>query len=209
MEKRTSKRHARRLKVRFGEKGTQPGFSHSGFTHDVSATGLFVVTGQRPKLRARMHLEVTLAGEQPLYLEGVVTRHVLVPPELRQVLTAGFGVRLLRGPELMGELVPSMNTLNTGARDESFVLSFRDAASWRAAVEKDFKRGGLFVWTRKPVVQNMIVTVAFDLAFLRHQLEFDARVVHANPGSDGRTGVGLVFVDTAAAIASLCATVDY
>lgn len=209
MEKRTSKRHARRLKVRFGEKGSTPVFSHSGFTHDVSMTGLFVVTGQRPKLRTRMHLELTLPGERPLYLEGVVTRQVLVPPELRQVLSAGFGVRLLTGPELIGELVPAMNGMTAAVKEEPFLLSFADAASWKAAVEKDFKRGGLFMWTRKTVVQNMIVTVAFDLMFLQHQLAFEARVVHANPGPDGRTGVGLMFVDAAAAVASLTATLSH
>lgn len=209
MEKRTSKRHARRLKVRFGEKGTNPIFSHSGFTNDVSATGLFVVTGQRPKLGTRMHLEVTLPGELPLFIEGVVTRQVLVPPELRQVVRAGFGIRYLQGQELIAELVPAMKEMNAAVKEEPFVLSFADAASWRAAVEKDLKRGGLFVWTRKTVEQNMIVTVAFDLMYLQHQLAFEARVVHANPGPDGRTGVGLMFVDAAAAVASLTATLSH
>ena len=209
MEKRISKRHARRLKVRFGEKGANPIFSHIGFTNDVSATGLFVVTGQRPKLGTRMHLEVTLPGELPLFIEGVVTRQVLVPPELRQVVRAGFGIRYLQGQELIGELVPAMKEMNATVKEEPFVLSFADAASWRAAVEKDLKRGGLFVWTRKTVEQNMLVTVAFDLMYLHHQLAFEARVVHANPGADGRTGVGLMFVDAEAAVASLTATLSH
>lgn len=203
MEKRRSKRHGRRLKVKFGEKGTSV-FPHSGFTNDVSATGLFVVTGQRPAPGTRLHLEVTLPGELPLFIEGVVTRQVLVPPELRSVVKAGFGVRFLVGTELMAELVPAMT--NT-AKEDPFLLTFPDEEGWRAAVEKDFRRGGLFVWTGKKVAENMIVSVTFDLLFLRRQLAFEARVVHTNTGSDGRTGVALMFVDAPAAIASLTSTV--
>ncbi len=204
MEKRRSKRHAKRLKVRFGEKGTAT-FPHSGLTNDVSATGLFVVTSQKPKPGTRLHLEVTMPGELPLFIEGVVMRQVLVPPELRQVVKAGFGIRFLLGSELMAELVPAMTSQ---AKEDPFLLTFAEKDEWRAAVEKDFKRGGLFVWTRKAVAQNMIVTVTFDLIFLRRQLAFEARVVHTNAGADGRTGVSLMFVDAPGAIASLTSTLD-
>lgn len=202
MEKRRSKRHGKRLKVKFGEKGTAT-FPHSGLTNDVSATGLFVVTGQTPKPGTRLHLEVTMPGELPLFIEGVVARQVLVPPQLRQIVKSGFGVRYLLGSELMAELIPA---LSTPAKDDPFLLSFVDEEAWRAAVEKDFKRGGAFVWTRKTVAQNMIVTVTFDLLFLNRQLAFEARVVHTNPGTDGRTGVALMFVDAAGAAAALTAT---
>jgi Tfp pilus assembly protein PilZ len=205
MEKRKSKRHAKRLKVQFGEKGTTT-FPHSGLTNDVSATGLFVVTGQKPKPGTRLHLEVTLPGELPLFIEGVVTRQVLVPPELRQVVKSGFGVRYLHGSELMAELVPAMTS---ALKEDPFLLSFEDEAVWRAAVEKDFRRGGLFLWTKQSVAQNMIVTVTFDLIFLNRQLAFEARVVHTNPGPDGRFGVAMMFVDAPAAIASLTSTLGH
>jgi hypothetical protein len=205
MEKRRSKRHARRLKVKFGEKGTAT-FPHSGLTNDVSATGLFVVTGQKPKPGTRLHLEVTLPGELPLFIEGVVTRQVLVPPELRQVVKSGFGIRYLSGTELMAEIVPAMSAPH---KEDPFLLTFADEASWQAAVEKDFRRGGLFVWTRKTVAQNMIVTVTFDLLFLQRQLAFEARVVHTNTGPDGRIGVAMIFVDAPAAIAALTSTIGH
>lgn len=204
MEKRRSKRHARRLKVRFGEKGT--GFPHSGLTNDVSASGLFVVTGQRPKPGTRLHLEVTMPGEVPLFLEGVVTRLVLVPPELRQMLRGGFGLRYLQGNELATELVPS---LGSTAKEDPFLLSFADEAAWRAAVEKDFRRGGLYVWTKKAVVPHAIVTVTFDLIFLSRQLAFDARVVNTNPAADGRTGVSMMFLDPPSVVASLTSTLSH
>ena len=202
MEKRRSKRHAKRLKVKFGEKGTST-FPHSGLTNDVSASGLFVVTSQKPKLGSRLHLEVTLPGELPLFLEGVVMRQVLVPPELRQVVKSGFGIRYLLSSELMAELVPAMTS---PVKEDPLLLTFAEEDAWRDAVDKEFKRGGLFVWARKTVAQNMIVTVTFDLIFLRRQLAFEARVVHTNAGADGRTGVSLMFVDVPGAIASLTST---
>lgn len=204
MEKRRSKRHAKRLKVKFGEKGTST-FPHNGLTNDVSATGLFVVTGQSPRPGTRLHLEVTMPGELPLFIEGVVMRQVLVPPELRQVVKSGFGLRYLQGSELMAELVPA---LAGAVKEDPFLLTFAEQDAWRTAVEKDFKRGGLFVWLRKSVAQNMIVTVTFDLIFLQRQLAFEARVVHTNAGADGRTGVSLMFVDAPGAIASLTSTLD-
>jgi hypothetical protein len=204
-EKRRSKRHARRLKVRFGEKTTHE-FPHSGLTNDVSATGLFVVSSHNPKAGTRLHLDITLPGELPLFVEGVVARQVLVPPELRTVVKAGFGVRYLLGAELMAELVPAMTTL---IKDDPFTLTFTDEAAWHAAVEKEFKRGGAFVWTHKTVAQNTIITVTFDLRFLGRQLAFEARVVHTMPGPDGRIGVALMFVDPIGAAAALSSTMGH
>lgn len=201
-EKRRSKRHARRLKVRFGEVGTA-GFLHQGLTNDVSSTGLFVVSSQTPKPGTRLHLEVMMHGERPLFIEGVVARLVLVPPELRQIMKAGFGLRYLSGTEIMAELVPSLTVIR---KDDPFVLTFLDDTTWRAAVEKEFKRGGVFVWSPKVVASNTIVTVTFDLRFMDRQLAFEARVVHAMPGADGKHGVALMFVDPAGAAAALTAT---
>lgn len=202
-EKRRSKRHARRLRVKFGEKGTAV-FPHSGLTNDVSATGLFVVSSHNPRPGTRLHLEVTMPGELPLFIEGVVARQVIVPPELRQVVKSGFGIRFLLGAELMAELVPAMST---PVKDDPFCLTFVDEPTWRAAVEKEFKRGGAFVWTHKAVAQNTIITVTFDLRFLNRQLAFEARVVHTLPSADGRYGVALMFVDPAGAAAALSSTI--
>ena len=94
-----------------------------GLTNDVSATGLFVVTSQKPKPGTRLHLEVTMPGELPLFLEGVVMRQVLVPPELRQVVKSGFGIRYLLGSELMAELVPAMTS---PVKEDPFLLTFGD-----------------------------------------------------------------------------------
>lgn len=202
MEKRRSKRHARRLKVRFGD-ATVAGFPYSGFTNDVSSTGLFIVAGHSLTPGTRVHAEVTLPGERPLYIEAVVTRQAVVPPELRQVVRSGFGARFLTGVELMAELVPA---LAAPKKDDPFLLTYADAEALRGAMERELKRGGVFLWSPKAVPQNTIVTLVFDLKFADKQLAFEARVVHTTPANDGRFGVALMFVDAGAAVTSLSST---
>ncbi|MFO0601480.1 MAG: PilZ domain-containing protein [Myxococcaceae bacterium] len=201
-EKRRSKRHSRRLKVRFGDAGSNA-FPHNGLTNDVSSTGIFVVTGTNQKPGTRLHLEVMMTGEQPLFIEGVVARQVIVPPELRQVVRAGFGLRYLTGTELMAELVPA---LQGPKKDDPFTVVFDDESTWREAFEKEFRRGGCFVWSPKPQAPNSIVTLTIELRYSGRTLAFEARVVHVMPGPDGRHGVALMFVDAAGVAASLAST---
>lgn len=204
MEKRRSRRHGRRLKVRFGEKGQ--GFTHSGITNDVSATGLFVLANQTPKPGTRLHVEVTLPGELLVFAEGVVARQVIVPPQLRQVVKAGFGLRYLTGAELMAELVPALSTVRP---DDPFLLRYEDETQLHEAFEKELRRGGVFVWSARAVTLNSIVTVTFDLVFLEKRLAFEARVVHAMPGAEGKHGVGLMFVDPGAVTGALAALLGH
>lgn len=210
-EKRRSKRHARRLRVRFGAVG-EAGFPHVGITSDVSASGLFVLSTQRVVPGDRLHLELTLQDEKPLYVEVVVARKVLVPPELRQVVHAGFGARYLTGPELMGTLVPSLvgDGHRTGTapvyvaadveppRVDPFTQVYDSATAWNEAVEREFKRGGVFLWCPTAQPSNAQVTITFDLRFAGRQLALPARVVHSAPGPDGRHGVALMFTDPGA-----------
>lgn len=201
-EKRRSKRHPKRLKVLFGDKSTN-GFPLSGLTNDVSSTGLFVVSSHNPKPGTRLHLQVILQGESPLFMEGIVTRQVHVPPELRQVVRSGFGVRFLQGAELVAELAP---TIASTKKTDPFWLEFNEPEAWRQAAEKEYKRGGVFVWSPEAAPQNAIITVTFDLRFQGRQLAFQARVVHVMPGPDGRFGVALMFLDPVAAAAALSGT---
>ncbi len=225
-EKRRSKRHPRRLKVRFGEHQVA-GFPHVGITSDFSDSGLFVICTQRIAPGTRLHLEVTLQDEKPLYAEVVVARQVLVPPELRQVVHAGFGARFLTGPELVRELVPSLSAERGAAARNAGQASGPPGASpprpppapapftqvydsepvWREAVEKELRRGGVFLWHTSAMANDTLVTVTFELRYAGRTLTLPARVVHSLPGADGRHGVALMFTEATAA-AAITATLE-
>lgn len=201
MEKRKAKRHGRRLRVRFGGRSDE-GFPHSGLTHDISATGLFVGTGHGVRPGERVHCEVTLPQGAPLFLEGVVARQVIVPPELRSVMRSGFGLRLLFANELLGELVPSQ-VASLAPQEDPFCLAFHALPEWRAVFEQDIRRGGAFVMAEEAVPRDSVVTVTLDLRFLKRQLSFEGKVIRVEPWRDGRTRHAVAFLDPTAVVEAL------
>lgn len=201
MEKRKAKRHARRLRVRFGGRGEE-GFLHSGLTHDISASGMFVVTGHGVKPGERVHCEVSLPTGRALFVEGLVARQVIVPPELRAVVRSGFGVRFLSGADLLGELVPSQAP-SLSVQEDPFCLAFHTEPEWRAMFEQHIRRGGAYVWTDEAVERDSVVTVTFDLRFLKRQHSFEGRVIRQEPWPDGRTMHAVAFLEPAAVVAAL------
>lgn len=197
-EKRTARRLARRLKVRFGEK-ERGGFTSTGLTNDISSTGMFVSTNAVAAITpgTRLHLEVTTPENQLMYFEGVVARQVVVPPELRAVIKEGFGLRFLTGSDLVSELVPAAQTSG------QLRLTYETVAALRDAWERELKRGGAFCWTDRACALNSIVVVEVNLPFAGRRLTFDARVVHLVPEQQGRHGLAFMFVDTTGAMAAL------
>jgi hypothetical protein len=201
MEKRKAKRHARRLRVRFGDSKIE-GFPFGGLTNDVSSTGMFVVTSHSSAPGSRLHFEVLLADQRPIYLEGVVARRVLVPPELRTVVRTGIGVRFLGGLELMGEFVPTTRSASP-IKADPFKLTFKTPSEWKAAFEQDFKLGSANVVSAERVAPNTIVTLTIDLPFLKKQVVCEARVVRQELWFDGRTNHALAFMEPTETVASL------
>jgi hypothetical protein len=196
-EKRKARRFARRLKVRFGEKGRP--FSFTGLTNDISATGMFVSTTAGIKPGARLHVEVTTADETLIFFEGIVARQVVVPPELRTLMRPGFGLRFLTGTEVMSELIPSL-------KDQTHLqVVFDSVDAFRDAWDRELKRGGAFLWAERAYPLNSIVTVEFDFAFANRRLAFESRVVHVVPEQQGRHGMAFMFLDVTNATTALSA----
>jgi hypothetical protein len=187
----------RRLKVRFGEKTRGAVYTHSGLTSDLSSTGMFVSTSASVAPGTRLHVEVTTSENQAIFFEAVVARQVNVPPELRTVMKAGFGLRFLTGTELLSELAPSI-------KDRSQLhISYESVTILRDAWERELKRGGAFCWADRSYPLNSIVTVEFDLPFAGRRLAFEARVVHQVPEQHGKHGLAFMFLDVANASAAL------
>lgn len=193
MEKRRHRRYSKRFKVNFGEKA----FTHTGFSGDVSATGMFIVTAQAAKVGSRQHLQIMLDGDRCVYAEGVVARLALVAPELRQIMKGGFGVRYLSGVEMMAEMVPHL-------KDKTRIeLIYPTQEEFAKAFETELKRGGVFAWTEKQHAIDTIINVEVEAPFVKRTLSFEARVIHVVPGPDGRHGTALMFIDANGAITGL------
>ncbi|GMU65945.1 MAG: hypothetical protein AMXMBFR36_22190 [Acidobacteriota bacterium] len=113
-ERRNADRFARRLDLRYWRSGgTQP---LSGFTTNVSATGMFLATTQvlQPGERVRVEL---LDAKNGAMLEGQIVRVHRVTMALRHVDTPGAGVRFLPPEELVAAIVPAVR-LRSIARQE-------------------------------------------------------------------------------------------
>lgn len=101
-------RKKKRLKVRFGVDYPK----RVAFTGDISAGGLYIITGQPERPGTKLLIEINLPDEQEVILYGRVCWAKKVPPNLiRLANKAGMGVQLIRFE--MGEqaLVDYLNTL--------------------------------------------------------------------------------------------------
>ncbi len=193
MEKRRNRRHSKRFKVRFGVKD----LTSSGFTNDVSSTGMFVVTTSLLSIGERVHVEVTLDDENKLYFEGAVARLTMVAPELRTIMKGGFGLRFLSGAEMMGEMVPHL-------KDKTrIVLTYPTLGGFQNAFDNELRRGGCFVWTHSHYPVNSIVHLEIAADFCNRNLAFECRVMNVVNGADGRFGTALMFLEQASALAGL------
>jgi Tfp pilus assembly protein PilZ len=181
VDKRRQRRYRRRLLVKFGETD----LNQSGFTTDMSATGIFIQAPRLVTLDSHLHLQVFFASDKYFFFEGEVRRHKQVPLNLRTVERGGFGVRFLSAAELVAAAV--------GIRDTSLELHYATREELQKAFLGELRVGGVFVPTTKLVAQDTDVTVDVCLDFVDERFEFPAKVVHVS--SIGVQGLGLVFAD--------------
>jgi Tfp pilus assembly protein PilZ len=102
MSRRTAERYSRRVEVRFWRRGhDQP---HSGFTIDLSRTGMFLGTSMSLDPGERLRLEI-VDRERGFMIEGQVARVHRVSLALRHVEQPGVGVRFFGPGDLVSELI--------------------------------------------------------------------------------------------------------
>jgi PilZ domain len=94
-ERRAFPRHRRRLLVEWAANG----FSSAGFTHDVSATGMFVCSLHIPEREMVLTINLAHPDGRKIRLRGVTVRSYQVAPSLRRARRSGFCVRLVEAPE--------------------------------------------------------------------------------------------------------------
>jgi len=89
-DKRVFPRLKKRLVVEFSSDGE----THTGFTHDLSHTGFFVVTTSLPKPGSRIPATLHLPDGRRITVTGQVIRSRRVPPQLRDSMANGFSLQL-------------------------------------------------------------------------------------------------------------------
>lgn len=94
-QKRSFERKKRRLLVEFTIDGTH----YSGFTNDVSPTGIFVRSSRLPDLDQALAVTLHLPEGKHLVLRGKVVRSIRVPATLSRVIPSGFALTLSDSPE--------------------------------------------------------------------------------------------------------------
>jgi len=115
MNRRVSVRHPRRVQVAFWKQGDAE-HSYSGYTSNMSVSGMFICTTTPLARGSRLRIEV-LDNERGFIVEGVVTHGMKTPIQLQAVRQSGMGVRMLRVEELIA------NFLDGGVRHQTAMSS--------------------------------------------------------------------------------------
>jgi Tfp pilus assembly protein PilZ len=115
MNRRVSVRHPRRVQVAFWKQGDAE-HCYSGYTSNMSVSGMFICTSTPLARGCRLRVEV-LDNERGFIVEGVVTHGMKTPVQLQAVRQSGMGVRMLKVEELIA------NFLDGGVRHQHAMSS--------------------------------------------------------------------------------------
>jgi hypothetical protein len=94
-QKRAFERKKRRFLVEF----TLDGTACSGFTNDVSPSGIFVRSNRLPDPGVAVSVNLHLPEGKRVVLRGKVVRSFRVPAALSRLIPSGFAVQLSDSPE--------------------------------------------------------------------------------------------------------------
>ena len=220
MERRDNIRRARRVPVRFRVPGEDK--VRSGFTTDISKTGMFIGTTHVLPARTRVRIEIN-DPESGFVIEGVVARSLRPTPLMRAVQPSGMGVRFLQVDELVDSLFPhasaqmepvqSPEPASAGGSVSSpskksatgdaggqkprrgFIVRFRTAADLERTWARDVAQGGIFVSAREPADVGEAVLLEIrppEDAPAGSKVRLDARVVHRFEPGSGEGGANLL-----------------
>jgi PilZ domain len=86
------------VKRRFLVEFESAGIKHTGFTHDMSTSGLFVCSIRSPKPGTVVSMILRRSKDEDVGLTGVVVRSFRGPTSLAGLLPSGFGVQFSQTP---------------------------------------------------------------------------------------------------------------
>ncbi len=194
-DRRRDDRFRRRVPVHFWRPGKS--YRHSGFTSDISTSGMFLATDEPLATGSRIRVAIG-ASDRGFFVEGEVTHTSKRGPHLPTSGRAGMGVRFLSVAKLLGKLIPELgaSVAQDGTRSEDglYRASYTGAEEFREVYERDIKTGGLFVATQHPaaVGEGVEVEVMVATSGMR-PLRLSGTVVYRAesdpPGEDPHTNL--------------------
>lgn len=205
-ERRSARRFARRAQVRFWVRGqSEP---RNAFIHDISASGLFMVTPY--PLPRGTEIKVEIADKGTTYtVEAVVARRAWIAPDLRKLGPTGMGARFMSPEELVLRLRERGAGRVAGAkqRENHVRIVLEDDESLLRTYARDLERGGLFIPMDDPPALNREIQVEFLLPGGDEVFTLPARVVQripaGQPGDALPPGMAVVFEDPQALLVRL------
>jgi hypothetical protein len=103
-ERRSFARKKRRFLVEFSLLGA----NCTGFTYDVSPTGIFVRSIRLPNPGTFLTANLHLAAGRRIVVRGKVVRSFRVPPALARLVPSGFSMKLSDTPEDYFQLLATL-----------------------------------------------------------------------------------------------------
>jgi Tfp pilus assembly protein PilZ len=168
-DRRSNSRRRTRLRVRFWNDDVEG----SGFTADVSDTGLFVQTSMKIDVGVRLHLEIELE-KSSFFAEGVVARKRIFPQYARTHFKSGIGLRLVG----LGEAIRHIQPEEPAAPQGGLEVDLRDPGELRRIYDRDVMLGGLMVHSDDPPDVHQEVKVRLLLPDGREPLVVAGTVLH-------------------------------
>jgi hypothetical protein len=103
MTRRRNVRRPRRVQVQFWRRGEAQ--AYTGYTTNISTTGMFLATTSPQAPGTRLRVEV-MDGNHGFVVEGVVAHARKVRGDMMRLTHPGMGIRFLSVEELVRELIP-------------------------------------------------------------------------------------------------------
>ncbi len=159
-DRRRADRFTRRVPVHFWRPGE--GYRHSGFTSDVSTSGMFLATDEPLKTGARIRVAIG-ATDRGFFVEGEVTHTIRREPGRPAARRLGMGVRFLPVEKLLGKLVPELGASpaedGSPSDDGLYRAFYPGVEQFLEVYERDIQTGGLFVATQRPAEVRDLVEI--------------------------------------------------
>jgi Tfp pilus assembly protein PilZ len=234
MDNRKARRLKRRIRVKFWR--LDGPVEKSGFTYNVSLTGMFICTNSPFKPKTRIVIQIG-KEDNKIEIQGVVRHAARVDPLLQKIKPSGMGVRLLRTEELMAVVLGHERDMSAEKEDEENETALQEEVAQTEAVEdqeaatiyrmnfvsprelatsfeRDLKFGGIFVPVLDlPEGDDVVIEFLFDWDD-QARVQIPAHVVKRFEAAEGTTagervtGIGAAFSDPEGAIAEFLNVIE-